>query len=263
MKSPFPGMDPFLEKYWHEVHHRRVTDTGDVLQASLPAPLRARIEQRVLLEEDSDICAVYPDVHIVEFPPSSAPAAEVEAAVATEEEPVLITPQNEPLTEGYIEIVDAESGNRVITVIEFLSPTNKLPGRGRDDYLKKQGDVVRTGANLVEIDLNRSGQRAFALEVRWIPADYRTTYQICIWRGGPRLGRFEVYLRSLIRRLPAIRIPLRATDGDVRLDLQPLVDRCYANGRYDDLDYRKEPNPPLAADEAVWADELLRGKGLR
>jgi hypothetical protein len=42
--------------------------------------------------------------------------------------------------------------------------------------------------------------------------------------------------------------------------LQSLVDRCYANGRYDDLDYRAEPNPPLNADEAALADKLLREK---
>ncbi|MGO9109880.1 MAG: DUF4058 family protein [Thermoguttaceae bacterium] len=66
-----------------------------------------------------------------------------------------------------------------------------------------------------------------------------------------------------MRRLPPIRIPMRTTDADVRLDLQSLVDRCYANGRYDDLDYRTTPNPPLEADDAALADELLRGNGLR
>ena len=263
MKSPFPGMDPYLEKYWHEVHQRLVIYTGDLLQTQLPSPLRARIEQRVLLEEESgNWRAVYPDVHVVEFPQPSSLAAAVETAVAIEEEPVLITPQDEPLTEGYIEIVDGESGNRVITVIEFLSPTNKLPGWGRDQYQKKQNSLIRSGANLVEIDLNRSGQRSFALEARWIPANCRTTYQICVWRGiSP--GRFEVYRAPLMRRLPPIRVPLRATDADVRLDLQSLVDRCYANGRYDDLNYRAEPGPPLNTEEAAWTDEMLRGKGLR
>jgi hypothetical protein len=66
-----------------------------------------------------------------------------------------------------------------------------------------------------------------------------------------------------MRRLPPIRVPLRPTDADVRLDLQSLIDRCYANGRYDDLDYREDPNPPLDAADATWADELLRGKKLR
>ncbi len=217
----------------------------------------------MLLEDESGHWrTIHPDAYVIESPRPSSVAAVAETAVAIEEEPVLIIPQGEPLTEGYIEIVDAESGNRVVTVIEFLSPTNKLPGFGREQYQKKQGDVVRGGANLVEIDLNRSGQRALAVEAYRIPADYRTTYQICVWRSNPPSG-FEVYRAPLTRRLPSIRVPLRASDADVRLDLQSFVDRCYANGRYDDLDYRAEPNPPLTADEAAWTDELLRGKKLR
>ncbi len=263
MKSPFPGMDPYLEKYWHEVHQRLVIYTGDLLQTQLPPSLRARIEQRVLLEEESDNWrAIRPDVHVVECPQPLFPAAEAEYAVALEDEPVLITPQNEPIKEGYIEIVDAESGNRVVTVIEFLSPTNKLRGWGRDEYLLKQRDVIRAGANLVEVDLTRTGQRTLSVPGELVPPDCRTTYQICVWRSiSP--GRFEIYRAPLMRRLPSIRVPLRVTDADVRLDLQSLVERCYTNGRYDDLDYRVDPNPPLNADDAPLADKLLREKGLR
>ena len=55
-------------------------------------------------------------------------------------------------------------------------------------------------------------------------------------------------------RLPAVGVPLRAKDADVALDLQPLVDRTYHNGRYDDvLDYGRPPVPPLAAADAAWA----------
>ena len=34
-------------------------------------------------------------------------------------------------------------------------------------------------------------------------------------------------------------------------------------GRYDDLDYRAEPNPPLTSEDAAWAEEMLKAKGLR
>lgn len=78
-----------------------------------------------------------------------------------------------------------------------------------------------------------------------------------------RPGWFEVYRVPLLRSLPSIDIPLRPGDSDVRLDLQPLVDRCYEMGSYDDLDYKAEPNPPLDADNVKLADEWLREKGLR
>jgi hypothetical protein len=50
MNSPFPGMDPYLEQYWREVHVRLIAYAGDSLQERLPAGLRARIEERVFLE---------------------------------------------------------------------------------------------------------------------------------------------------------------------------------------------------------------------
>lgn len=76
-------------------------------------------------------------------------------------------------------------------------------------------------------------------------------------------GRACASHHPLRERLPAIRIPLRPTDPDVPLDLQALIDRCYENGRYDDLDYTREPDPPLDPPDAEWAEALLRGKGLR
>ncbi len=71
----------------------------------------------------------------------------------------------------------------------------------------------------------------------------------------------SVYRISLQGRLPAISIPLRESDADVTLDLQQLIERSYEFGRYDDIDYRAEPSPPLSATDARWADELLRAKG--
>jgi hypothetical protein len=84
----------------------------------------------------------------------------------------------------------------------------------------------------------------------------------CVWRSS-RLFQFEVYRLPLRERLPAIAIPLRESDADVPLDLQQLVDLCYHNGGYDDLDYAVDPDPGLSADDAGWADALLREKGLR
>jgi hypothetical protein len=63
--------------------------------------------------------------------------------------------------------------------------------------------------------------------------------------------------------LPVIRLPLRPTDADVLLNFQALIDRCYHHGRYDDIDYRAPPNPPLESADAAWANELLAAQGLR
>jgi hypothetical protein len=43
-----------------------------------------------------------------------------------------------------------------------------------------------------------------------------------------------------------------------------MLNAAYMNGRYgEDIDYRKEPEPPLSAADAAWADAMLREKGLR
>ena len=51
----------------------------------------------------------------------------------------------EPVTEGYLEIIDAKSGHRVVTTIELLSVANKRPGKGRRLYLKN-GRIIRRPA---------------------------------------------------------------------------------------------------------------------
>jgi hypothetical protein len=50
MASPFPGMDPYLEQHWGDVHHRFITYASDHLAKVLPGDLRARVEERVFVE---------------------------------------------------------------------------------------------------------------------------------------------------------------------------------------------------------------------
>jgi hypothetical protein len=258
MDSPFPGVDPYLEQSWGDVHHGLVTYAHDTLQQQLPRDLRARIGERVFVEGLGDYGVLYPAVRIVEQP------AAVESGVAIEE-PLVTHFDDEPISQGYIEIVEVSPGNRVVTVIEFLSPSNKTAGAGQDLYLRKQREVLDAKASLVESDLTREGRRVMAVPPERIPPSYRTTYQACVCRGWKPL-RAEVYRAALSARLPVIRIPLRETDADVPLDLQLLVDQCYRNGRYDDINYKADPVPPLSPlspPDAAWADPWLRSKGLR
>jgi len=185
--------------------------------------------------------------------------AESGVAVA---EPLVLHLPDEPITQGFLEIIEVGSGSRVVTVIEFLSPSNKVPGEGQDLYLEKQREVLAAGASLVEIDLTRAGRRVLSVRPEWIPPSHRSTYQVCVRRGWKPLDA-EIYRVPLQERLPVIRIPLRETDQDVPLDLQILIDKCYYNGGYDDLNYREPLDPPLAPEDAAWADQLLRSQGRR
>jgi Protein of unknown function (DUF4058) len=216
MKSPFPGMDPYLERHWGDVHSRLVIYIADALQPLLPEGLLARVDERDYLA-------------------------------------------HEGITERYVQLIDVGFGNRVVTVIEVLSPSNKSPGDGQKLYLQKQRDILRSDVKLVEIDLLRAGARVNAHR----PRAFRKVCQICVRREA-KSHSFEVYAVSLQLRLPRIRIPLRPTDADIALDLQPLIDQCYANGRYGlTINYLLDPDPPLAADDAKWADDTLRAAGKR
>ncbi|MFM9966167.1 MAG: DUF4058 family protein [Planctomycetaceae bacterium] len=263
-RSPFPGMDPYLEASWGDIHHRFITYSCDQIQSQLPRDLRARTEERVSIgspfHEDSR--HIVPDVRVVERPHWSGGGggvAVLEAPVGLVE-PLLID-DDEPITEGFIQIVDTSSGQHVVTVIEVLSPTNKLAGGDREQFLRKRKALISGGVNIVEIDLLRSGRRLEPLDRRTLPPNYRTPYCVLIRRPG--IGGFEYYRVPLRERLPKIPIPLRQTDRDVTLDLQAVFDLAYANGRYDDTDYSIDPNPPLADADAAWADALLRENGRR
>lgn len=258
MKSPFPGMDPYLEQFWPDVHARLILYACDQLEAQLPANLLARVEERIVFEaEEEEPRAAYLDVKITERPGAGGSAVAIESQTA-DIEPVIVEFRGEPATETYINILEAGPGQRLVTVIEVLSPANKLPGEGQRQYRRKQRELADTGVSLVEIDLLRRGHRVLSVPVARIPRRARTLYQVCAHRGW-QPGRFEIYPVPLRAPLPSIRIPLRQRDQDIRLDLQAILEQAYRKGRYHlTIDYNEPPDPPLAGADAGWARALLK-----
>ncbi len=256
-------MDPYLEARWSDVHQGLITYARDSLQPNLPSDLRARIEERVFVETETEqIRGIVPDLHVAPYQPKQAIHSTLhEAGEVVVAEPMVFLLEDEAVTEGYIEIRE-RGGGRVVTVIEFLSPANKAGGEGRKHYLQKQREILKSNTNLVEIDLLRSGQRVIAFPEHRIPSRHRGDYLVCVRCAWSERAR-ELYALPLRDRLPAIPVPLRGTDRPILLDLQALMDQCYRNGRYDDIDYAQPPSPPLTAGHAEWADALLKAAGKR
>ena len=171
-------------------------------------------------------------------------------------EPLVLELVDEELTETYIEIREV-TGQRVVTSIEFISPTNKLPGDGRKQYLEKRQQMKDSDVNIVEIDLTRKGERGMLVSRFEIPPSHRATYQACVWRAA-RPFKAEIYAFPITDPLPAIRIPLRSSDKDVMLDLQRLIQQCYEEGAFDTIDYSAPPEPPLEGREASWARNCIK-----
>ena len=142
----------------------------------------------------------------------------------------------------------------MVTVIEVLSPWNKSPGQGQEDYRAKQRSVLRSDTNLVEIDLLRGGGHTVAVPTGKIPP---SDYRICIHRIARSAG-FEVIRFGIHDPLPRVGIPLRPADADVVLNLPAVLQRVYDTGVYHRLAHYAGPaEPPLADGDAAWADALL------
>jgi len=256
MSMIFPGMDPYLEdpQIWPGVHASFVVYLRDHLLPSLRPRYIAAVEERVYVEgPDRDII---PDVWLRQLSRQAPVAA---TAIADEDAPLLVEVEPLEIHEPYVTILDRRSGKRVVTVIEVVSPTNKYAGPGRQSYIAKQQEVLKSDTHLVEIDLLRAGPHVLAIPEatarRKGPYDYLISVNRA--RNQPRRS-FELYLRCLRQRLPRIRIPLAEDDPDVKLDLQAVLEQTYEAGYRERLNYTVPCNPPLAPAEQAWADQLIQ-----
>lgn len=264
MPSPFPGMDPWLEDpaRWPGVHQALITYLRDEMQPRLRPRYAATIGERIYVAAHHR--SIYPDVTIVQRPLKEAVAEYTAASPAPGDEgeiaqPWIIALPPDEVRVPYIEIVQTESGE-VVTVIELLSPINKSEGPGRDQYLKKQAEILRSQANLVEIDLLGAGLRTMPtpLDTTGKPPPHR--YLIGVYRASDR-ERIEVYPVRLDQRLPRFRVPLRSPDPDIVVDLQAPFDRCYDNGAYADLVNYAHPAPvALSDEERAWVQARLAAR---
>lgn len=271
MPSPFPGMDPYLEHptRWPGAHQALIAYMNEALNFVLPPGYAASIGERIyVLQPDRSI---YPDLSILEHPgtrktDSATGGDGGGAATAVADPPLVLTYPPVELREVFIDILALGEDERLVTAIEVLSHVNKTPGsQNRDLYLMKQRQILSSDAHLLEIDLLRTGTETVAAfssnPSRRRDADW--DYLVCLHRVGAG-DTYEAWPGRVRERLPRVAVPLSNGDPDVALDLQAIFDRCYDAGPYRRrVDYRREPIPELRGEDAVWADALLREKGLR
>jgi hypothetical protein len=250
-------MDPYVERRWLDLHPELIVKSRAMIQRQLGSDLTASIGERVLVEDTLGYSRrIEPDVRVVEVGPLREVAGAT-ATLATARAPLRLTELSEPITERFVEIIDRSTGGRVITVIEFVSPSNKAPGDGFKQYRQKQDECYSAKVSLVEIDLTRGGDRSLLCH-RWVGArQHESTYQASVWRAPSPRG-VDLYPIPLREPLPEILIPLRPSDSDVKLNLQAVFEACYADARYDlAIDYSRPPDPPLNPDDAAWAATLV------
>src|SRR3954466_6283918 len=126
MRSPFPGMDPWLEQHWGDVHARLITYACDRLQEQLPKSLRARLHKRVFFEAPSPAQVA----RVIQWGEPLQPERRVSNQKRTDAaQPLIIRlPVEEELeekSETFIGIVEVGNGNEMVTVVDLLTPSNK------------------------------------------------------------------------------------------------------------------------------------------
>lgn len=259
MGSPFPGMDPWLESpaLWPNVHHGLLGAIRDQLQQALRPHFFVDVEERVYVisEDDPATRWIVPDVTVVETAtpaPVAQPRGAAQVAAASAEVTLLV---EEPVVRERHLVVRSLPGQQVVSVIELLSPSNKLKGsRTREEYLAKRREVLRSDAHLIEIDLLRGGERTPVYSP--LPAG---EYLVCVSRRERR-PQGQVWAWGVREAIPVVPLPLRG-QPDARLDLGAALTTLYERAGYDlVIDYRKPPVPALSPEDAAWAAERVGSK---
>jgi len=220
-------MDPYLESetLWPSFQHQLVLCLYQILLPGLVDRYRARVGQRHYGTEQALFTSVVREEH----------------------------------TEEYIEIRQRTDG-KLVTLLDVVSPPNKITGVGRSAYLDKRRDCKQAHANLVEIDLVLEGQPTLEYSRDGLP---EWDYAVTVTRSA-KPEQFEIYTATLQKRLPRFRLPLAADDRETVLDLQTAVARCYDQGGFaSKIDYTRDPATTLTPEDKQWLNEILKQNKLR
>ena len=254
MSSPFPGMNPYFEQsaHWLDFHTEFLSALRRLLAPQVGPKYIVQLEEHIYIHDlppeprqrlgNADISLARSQTG--ETTPLAVGLLEAPAEV--------LLPQQELEEIPFLEVRD-RSGRELVSVIELLSPSNKRAGDDREQYLTKRRELIRSAAHLVEIDLLRG----------WTPmpqagrpeCDY--SVMVSLAEKRPAADFWPVKLRE---RLPVIPIPLRAPDTAAQVDLQAALHRAYDGPGYEHFIYSGEPEPPLSADDADWARQLISAK---
>jgi Protein of unknown function (DUF4058) len=267
MRSPFPGMDPYIEAFglWEDFHHNLITEIQGAISAVLPERYVVRAGERtyvvLLARNGEEEFLTRPDVGVAELAgareaghlsPARAPAV-LETA---EGQPASITMRalvETEFREGFLEIRELRPERKLITCIEALSPSKRPGTPGWLQYTRKRQAYLEGAANFVEIDLLRGGRR-MPMADDWPDSPYYLL--VSRKKEAPRCTAYHAHY---LRPLQPIPIPLAPPDADIILALQPLIDAVYARSHYErDIDYRRPLNPALDPAESAWLEERLR-----
>lgn len=262
MRPPLPGMDPWLEHpaLWPDVHNRFIAAIADSMTPVIRPKYYIGLETRTRLLAPDELAVVgIPDLSVAtRHRPSPLPPLAPDRAWAEPEPGVSVLevelPMAEEIRETYLEVREVATGT-LVSLIEVLSPVNKIWGTGRQIYERKRSRILASMTGLVEIDLLRAGK---PLPYGFGPTP-ESDYRILVSRGFRRpLAQLTTF--GVRNPIPIVSLPLLPEDPEPPMDLGKILHDLYDRAGYDlRLDYRKPPVPPLDEASAAWAEALMGG----
>jgi hypothetical protein len=254
MRSPFPGMDPYLEDPdgWQDFHTQFLVELRRAISEKVSPNFFVRVEERIYLTESDFSHRQFfkPDVAVFKSPRA---AREMTAPYGTISPSVSVEPLFDPeIKDRYLEILDAEN-REVVTTVELLSPINKRRGaQGYDEFWRKRREIFESQVHWIEIDLLRDGERPNRLKGK-------SNYYALLKRGG-QWEKLDVWFFNLRDKMPTIAVPLRPPFEDVPLDLQAAFDVTYERAYYaDSIDYTADPpEPSFSNEDNAWINERVQ-----
>lgn len=268
MKSPFPGMDPYIEAtrgLWESFHGHLIEEIYRSIAVALPRRYTVDTATRcyvVLVEPDGKKnYLAKADVAVDQPVRAATPRKKNGGAAVAVADPLAGSVRMqafvaEKYKERFVEVYLEDEERTLVTVIEVLSPSNKRSGtEGWDEYQRKRQAMLLGQANFVEIDLLRGGTK-MPMVTPWP----NTPYSLLVSRMANG-GHCRVWPAHFRDRLPPIPVPLVDPDPDLTLDLQPLIDGIYALGRYGErVMYDQRLTPALPRDDAARMRKLLKDR---
>jgi len=249
-------MDPYIEMdEWSDFHTNLIVEIERKLLPLLLPKYVARAQRRIYLETSlEEPIQRISDIHLSQVG-TGIPVPGIATAVATEVEPETYTaPMPIEQIEPFLEIRDRED-QRVVSVIEVLSPTNKRRGSdGFHEYAEKRIELLQRRVNLVELDLLRAGARPATIE----PLRPTTDYCVMVhrWRKRPAISVYQWGLRQPLPRIP---IPLDPVDPEVQLDLGQILNKLYDElSLRQTLHYGRPLIPPPRSEDQAWVANILQ-----
>jgi hypothetical protein len=244
-------MNPYIERsvIFHDFHQQFAVFAVGHLADQVTPRYTVETDQEIYIHEPSadERRFARPDIYI----------SEDDATVPLAQGTRLKAPAAAEIPQSIDEIglnnvlIRDKDDRSVVTVIELLSPTNKIERDHRHVYVARRRKLLSEGVNLVEIDLLRQGDR-----MPMTPTPH-CDYLVSVARASDR-PRVEVWPFNVRSRVPMIPVPLRPSEADAYIDIKHLIDTVYDSARYRLKIYRGLPEPPLAGDDAAWAAEIAK-----